>query len=56
MFSIDISSNKKYYIILKDGKEFVKVSKCNPLATVMKHFEINVIKGGGNNEARFKGI
>lgn len=56
MFSIDITSNEKYYIILKDGVEFCKVSKCNTLEAVMKQFQINVIKGGGNNATRVKSI
>ena len=41
MFSIDAISNKDYFIILKDGKEFVKVKKTNNnLEDVKKHFGI----------------
>lgn len=44
MFTIDITSNKDYYIILKDGKEFVKVSKSNNLENVKQHFGIEEVK------------
>ena len=47
MFSIDAKSDKDYYIILKDGKEFVKVKKTNPLAAVKKYFGIELLEGGG---------
>lgn len=41
MFSIDSKSNKDYFIILKNGKEFVKVKKANNnLEDVKKHFGI----------------
>ena len=41
MFSIDATSNKDYFIILKDGKEFLKVKKANNnIEDVKKHFEI----------------
>ena len=41
MFGIDSTSNKYYFIILKDGKEFVKVKKANNnIEDVKKHFEI----------------
>ena len=45
MFSIDTTSNEKYYIILKDGKEFCKVSKAvNTLDAVKQYFNINIVK------------
>ena len=44
MFSIDTTSNKDYYIILKDGKEFTKVSKRNNLETVMNYFQIKEVR------------
>lgn len=44
LFSIDATSNKDYYIILKDGKEFARVKKTNDLETVKKHFGIEVVK------------
>lgn len=50
MYSIDISSNEKYYIILKDGKEFTKVSKAiNKLEDVKRFFGIEIVEGGGGN-------
>lgn len=43
MFSIDTTSNEKYYIILKNGKEFCKISKAaNTLEEVKKYFKINL--------------
>ena len=49
MYSIDISSNKDYYIILnEDGSQFVKVRKTANLADVMQYFNTNIIKGGEN--------
>ena len=52
MFSIDATSNDKYFIILQDGKEFCKVSKkVNTLEQVKAYFKITtVVKGGGKNE------
>lgn len=44
LFSIDATSNKDFYIILKDGKEFVKVSKRKKLEDVKKHFGIKVVE------------
>ncbi len=44
MFTIDASSNKDYYIILKDGKEFARVSKRNKLEDVKKYFQIEEVK------------
>ena len=44
MFTLDINSNKNYYIILKDGVEFVKVSKHNNLEEVKTHFQIKEVK------------
>ena len=50
MFSIDITSNDKYYIILKDGKEFAKVNKAiNKLEDVKRFFGIEIVTGGGGN-------
>ena len=50
MFSIDLS-NKEYYIILKDNKEFTRVNRAvNTLEAVMRFFGINLIKGGGKND------
>lgn len=44
MFSIDIS-NKDYFIILKDDKEFVRVNRrVNKLEDVKKFFQINIVK------------
>lgn len=44
MFSIDATSNKDYYIILKDGKEFTRVSKRNKLEDVKKYFQIEEVE------------
>ena len=44
MFSIDTTSNDKYYIILKNGKEFAKVNKTNKLEDVKKYFGITTLK------------
>lgn len=45
MFTIDASSNKDYYIILKDGKEFAKVRKANnKLEDVKKYFQIEEVE------------
>lgn len=43
MFTIDTTSNKDYYIILKDGKEFARVKKTNDLEVVKKHFGIEEV-------------
>lgn len=41
MFSIDAKSNDKYFIILRDNKEFVRVSKAvNTLDQVKSYFQI----------------
>lgn len=41
MFEIDVFSNKDYYIILKEGKQFVLVSKeNNSVMDVMRFFNI----------------
>lgn len=41
MFHIDSTSNKDYFIILKDGKEFVRIKKANnDINIIKKHFEI----------------
>ena len=45
MFNIDANSNKDYYIILKDGKEFVRVKKANnKLEDVKKYFGIEELE------------
>lgn len=44
-FSIDASSNKDYYIILKDGKEFLSVPKRGTTLEILKqHFETEEVK------------
>ena len=41
MFSIDSTSNQDYFIILKNGKEFLKIKKANNnIEEIKKHFEI----------------
>jgi hypothetical protein len=41
MFTIDVFSNKDYYIILKEGKQFVLVSKAsNSVMDVIRFFNI----------------
>lgn len=41
MFTIDVFSNKDYYIILKEGKQFVLVSKANnSIMDVIRFFNI----------------
>ena len=41
MFRIDSTSNKDYFIILKDGKEYVRIKKANnDIKIIRKHFEI----------------
>lgn len=43
MFTIDVFSNEDYYIILKEGKQFVLVSKAsNSIMDVMRVFNIEV--------------
>lgn len=45
MFSIDASSSKDYYIILKDGKEFLTVPKRGTTLDILKkHFETEEVK------------
>ena len=39
-FSIDASSNDKFYVVLLDGVEFCKVSKKNDIEKVKQHFDI----------------
>ena len=46
LFTIDATSNKDYYIILKDGKEFARVSKRCKLEDVKKHFGIELEEVG----------
>lgn len=41
-YSIDLDSNELYYIVKKDGVEFVRCSKKNSLADIAKHFNIIV--------------
>ena len=44
LFSIDATSNKDFYIILKDGKYFTSISKRGAtLENVKKHFGIEVV-------------
>ena len=44
-FSIDASSNKDYYIILKDGKEFMSVPKRGTTLEILKkHFETEEVR------------
>ena len=41
MFEIDVFSNKDYYIILKEGKQFVLVSKANnSIMDIIRFFNI----------------
>lgn len=40
MFTIDTTSNERFYIILKDGKEFVRMSKANDFEAVKKQVEM----------------
>lgn len=41
MFEIDVFSNRDYYIILKEGKQFVFVSKANnSVMDVVRFFNI----------------
>ena len=41
MFEIDVFSNRDYYIILKEGKQFVLVSKANnSVMDVVRFFNI----------------
>ena len=45
MFSIDVTSNKEYYIILKNDKEFCRISKAsNKLKEIMDFFKITIVK------------
>ena len=44
MLSIDLS-NKEYFIILKDGKEFVRINRrLNKLEDVKNFFQIKTVK------------
>lgn len=43
MYTLDTTSNKEYYIILKDGEEFTRVSKRNNLEDVKKFFLIEEV-------------
>lgn len=44
MFSIDVTSNKDYYIVLKNGKELYKISKAtNKLKDIMEFFKITKV-------------
>ena len=41
MFDIDVFSNENYYIIKRDGKQFVLVNKAvNSVLDVMRYFGI----------------
>lgn len=40
MFTIDIKSDKQFYLIFLDGKKFCKISKSNHLGKVLKFFDI----------------
>ena len=41
MFTVDVTSDDKYFIILRNNKEFVKVSKAvNTLDQVKTYFQI----------------
>jgi len=45
MYSVDVTSNKEYYIVLKDGKELYKISKAsNQLKDIMELLKITVVK------------
>lgn len=39
MLTIDTTTNERFYIILKDGKEFLRISKTNDLEAVKKQVE-----------------
>ena len=40
MFTIDTISDNDYYIILKDNKYYIKISKSNDINIVKKYFNI----------------
>lgn len=35
---------KDYYTILRDGKAWIRISKCNSLEVVMRRFEIKEVE------------